>query len=243
MKYKTVAGNHLFCGDSFNIIDNMIQNNLKVDAIITDPPYEHVKGGMKSKKFNVGIMKEHSFLNTELNNFNRSKVLSFLEKTKHIFKTTYNGYYFCSKLQVPYYLEFATKNKLNFDILIWDRDKNNMTSTKFYASNIDYIIRIYGKKQGLRNLGDIDNKAEYYQKIQKFKKPKDYGHPTEKPLELIEGYILLSTDEEDVVLDPFMGTGTTGVACKKHKRNFIGIEIDNEIYGTALKRIEKLYEG
>ncbi len=204
-----------------------------VDLIVTDPPFEHIKWGMKSKKFNVGLMSKNSFLNTELNNFKKENVLIFLEWSKRLFKKSYNWYYFASKLQVPYYLEFATKNKLNFDILIYDRDKNNMTSTKFYASNIDYVIRIYWKWQWLRNIWNIEHKSQYYQKIQTFKKPNNYWHPTEKPLKLIENYLLLSSNEWDIILDPFMWSWTTGVACKNLNRDFIGIELDKEYFKIA----------
>lgn len=63
-------------------------------------------------------------------------------------------------------------------------------------------------------------------------------HPTQKPLELIEKLVLASSNEGDTVLDPCMGSGTTGVACKKNNRNFIGIEMDGEFYNIASRRIE-----
>lgn len=62
-------------------------------------------------------------------------------------------------------------------------------------------------------------------------------HPTQKPLDLIERLVRASSNENDLVLDPFMGSGTTGVACLKHKRNFIGIEADEGYYSAAKKRI------
>lgn len=63
-------------------------------------------------------------------------------------------------------------------------------------------------------------------------------HPTEKPIELNKIFISNSTNENDVVLDPFMGTGSCGVACKELNRNFIGIEIDERYFDIAKKRIE-----
>lgn len=62
-------------------------------------------------------------------------------------------------------------------------------------------------------------------------------HSTEKPTELIEWLLKYYSKEEDVVLDPTMGSGSTGVACKNMNRNFIGIEKDEEIYETAFNRI------
>jgi len=64
-------------------------------------------------------------------------------------------------------------------------------------------------------------------------------HPTEKPEELIERIILLGSKERDTILDPFMGSGTTGVVAKKLGRHFTGIEIDDEYFRIAKDRIEK----
>jgi site-specific DNA-methyltransferase (adenine-specific) len=64
-------------------------------------------------------------------------------------------------------------------------------------------------------------------------------HPTQKPLDLLKRIVLASTNENDIVFDPFMGSGTTGVACVKLGRKFIGIEIDEKYFEIACKRIEK----
>ncbi|MCD6417443.1 site-specific DNA-methyltransferase, partial [bacterium] len=65
-------------------------------------------------------------------------------------------------------------------------------------------------------------------------------HPTEKPEELLERIILLGSKEGDVILDPFMGSGTTGVVAKRYNRNFIGIEINPKYFKWAKERIEKI---
>lgn len=62
-------------------------------------------------------------------------------------------------------------------------------------------------------------------------------HGTMKPVNLIENFIRVASDECDVVLDPFMGSGTTGVACKNLNRNFIGIELDENYFEIAKNRI------
>lgn len=65
-------------------------------------------------------------------------------------------------------------------------------------------------------------------------------HPTQKPVMLLERIILQSSNEQDLVFDPFMGSGTTGVACKKLNRNFIGIELDKEYFEIANNRIDAI---
>jgi len=64
-------------------------------------------------------------------------------------------------------------------------------------------------------------------------------HPTEKPEKLLERIILIGSEEGDTVLDPFMGSGTTGVVAKQLNRNFIGIETDCTYFNIAKDRIEK----
>lgn len=68
------------------------------------------------------------------------------------------------------------------------------------------------------------------------------GHPCEKPIELMEWIIKTYTNEGDIVLDPYMGTGTTGVACNNLGRNFIGIEQDENYFNIAKKRLEEKKE-
>lgn len=62
-------------------------------------------------------------------------------------------------------------------------------------------------------------------------------HPTQKPVSVLEHIIKIASNEHDTVLDPFMGVGSTGVACKNLNRNFIGIEINKEYFAAAQKRI------
>ena len=68
------------------------------------------------------------------------------------------------------------------------------------------------------------------------------GHPAQFPLSLVEDHLISWSNEDDVVLDPFMGSGTTGVACINTNRNFIGIELDENYFEIAKKRIEEVEE-
>lgn len=65
-------------------------------------------------------------------------------------------------------------------------------------------------------------------------------HPTQKPVELFEYLIKTYTDEGDVVLDNCIGSGTTAIACLNTKRQYIGFEIEEKYYNTAVERINKL---
>ena len=105
--------------------------------------------------------------------------------------------------------------------LIWVASK-----TKKYFFNYDLAKQMNGGKQ-MKNLWQIN--AERHKT----------KHPTEKPESLLNRIILLGSNENDTVLDPFMGSGTTGVVAVQNNRKFIGIEISKEYFEIAEKRIEQ----
>ncbi|MBI3616562.1 MAG: site-specific DNA-methyltransferase [Candidatus Omnitrophica bacterium] len=107
--------------------------------------------------------------------------------------------------------------------LIWVASKS-----KKYYFDYETAKRISHGKQ-MRNLWTLY--AEKHKTI----------HPTEKPEILLERIILIGSRENDVILDPFMGSGTTGVVAKRLNRNFIGIEIDDKYFKIAEERIENAY--
>lgn len=72
--------------------------------------------------------------------------------------------------------------------------------------------------------------------------PRERLHPNEKPIELIERLVSIHTSEADTVCDPFMGSGTTGVACAKLGRKFIGIELEPKYFDIACRRIDEAYK-
>ncbi|NMC00170.1 MAG: site-specific DNA-methyltransferase, partial [Thermoanaerobaculaceae bacterium] len=105
--------------------------------------------------------------------------------------------------------------------LIWVASKS-----KKYYFNYDIALTLGNGKQ-MRNLWEIN--AERHKT----------EHPTEKPEKLLERILLIGSKENDTVMDPFMGSGTTGVVAKRFNRNFIGFEIDEKYFEMAKKRIEK----
>ena len=228
-------------GDCFEVMKEIPDKS--IDLIVTDPPYLHVKSGMKSKKFNVGTWKSESYMNKNMVSFDKEQIYIFLNEANRIMKKA-NMYIFCSKLQLQYYFSWIVEHKKKYDLLVWDKRKKAMKSTKFFTSDIDYVVRIYEDGVSLNKIVDSNGKAisGYYTKIQSYIQPKG-EHETIKPLELIKKYILLSTNENDVILDPFMGSGTTGVACKELNRDFIGIEIDDNYFDIVKKRMEEAKKG
>lgn len=219
-----------------------------IDLMITDPPYLHVKGGMKSKKFNVGrVWSADSRMVNEMSDFDKKEIFNFLDASLRVLKRA-NMYIFCSKLQLIHYFEYISEYNANvpksralkYDLLIWDKLDNRMMSSKFHASDIEYIVRIYEQGVSLNKVWDEDGKkadSDHYMKLQSFRKPMG-EHTTQKPVELIKRLIRISSNENDLVLDTFMGSGTTAIACINTNRNFIGFELDEGYFETANERIE-----
>lgn len=213
-----------------------------IDLVITDPPYLHVKGGMKSKKYNTGSWKADSYMVDKMSDFNKDKIFEFLDTVIPKMKKV-NMYIFCSKLQLVHYFEYiAQHKKLKYDLLIWDKVKYSMKSTKFFTSDIEYVVRIYEPGTSLNKILVEDaskSDINYYLKRQAFPQPKGI-HNTMKPVDLIKRYILLSSQENDIILDPFMGSGTTAIACLETNRQFLGFEINEEYYHFANNRINNV---
>ena len=121
------------------------------------------------------------------------------------------------------------------NILIWK--KNNCTPNRWYMKTCEFILFLYkGKAKPINNKGS----SQFF--VYKNKNGKEKLHPTEKPVDLIKELIYNSSNENDIVLDCFMGCGSTGVACLETNRRFYGIELDEKYFQIAKQRIG-LIEG
>ena len=115
------------------------------------------------------------------------------------------------------------------NILVWK--KNNVTCNKWYMKNCEFTLFLRkGKAKfinecGSKQVSDFDNIIG------------NKLHPTQKPVSLLEHLITLTTIEGQVVLDPFMGSGSTGIACKNLNRVFIGFEANDQYFDVASKRL------
>ena len=116
-------------------------------------------------------------------------------------------------------------------LIVWD--KGNVTPNRYYLNVYELVLMLRkGKARNINNMGEKN--------IQRFKNIiGNKTHPTEKPVELNKVFIANSSNENETVLDPFMGSGSCGVAAKELNRNFIGIEIDKKYFDIAQERINK----
>ena len=204
-----------------------------IDCIAVDPPYKITargnggnSGGMFQKKIvNSGKL----FANNELD------IEDWLDEFYRVLKKDSHCYIMTNNKNIYHYLDVINNSKFHFiKNLIWVKDNKIMGQT--YMSQFEYIIMLRkGSHKRINNCGTSDVLQIPNKKLKDSNNKTIYD--TEKPVELMKILIENSTNENDTVLDPFMGIGSTGVACKLTNRNFIGIELDKHYFMVASERI------
>lgn len=145
------------------------------------------------------------------------------------------GYFFCNKTLVVPYIQWAIKNKFNYDILVMAKSNPIPSYNNHHLSDLEYIIMIREKGSYFSKHKDIDDFRKFY-----LTSCKKGVHPAEKPVDLIKRLIRVSSKENDIILDPFLGSGTTAVAAKDLNRKYIGYEIDSEYFNITKERLEEI---
>jgi site-specific DNA-methyltransferase (adenine-specific) len=239
----------LIHGDCLIEMDKLIEQGVKVDAIITDPPYNISKENnfktMKDRKNRVGM---------DFGEWDKgADLFSYISKIPKLLKVNGNFIVFndwknlgdiekiCEKncLHAKRCLVFKKKNPAPFN-----RDRLNVNDVEFA---IWFVLGKQTSNNSLISKKWVFNRHTPLQSCV-FEYVVESGggfkkyHPTQKSVKQMEKLLLIYTNENDVVLDPFMGSGTTGVACINTGRNFIGIELDENYFNISVDRINKAKE-
>ena len=122
-------------------------------------------------------------------------------------------------------IDYFQKKKCNWNLLTWHKTNPIPTCGNKYLSDTEYCL--FFREKGVKLYGSFDTKFTYYVTHSNMKDKKQFHHPTIKPLEIVKNHIINSTQENDLVLDCFMGSGTTAMACKELNRNFLGFELNH----------------
>ena len=201
-----------------------------VDLIVTDPPYEF-HNGHGGGSFGTDNREYHD----ELKGLDKGIKNDVLEEMLRVLKRP-NLYIWCNKNQIRQYLDFFVDAGCTYDILTWHKNNPVPTCCNKYLSDTEYCL-FFRKKAPL--YGTYETKRKFWVTDLNTKDKDMYDHPTIKPLNIIRRLVENSSKEEQVVLDPYMGSGTTGVACMLTNREFIGYEIDPDYFDMAQKRIDE----
>lgn len=228
----------LYWGDCLKIMDGLIADGVKVDAIITDPPY-----GTTACKWDSVIPFDEMWkrLNTLIKDngaivFTAMQPFSSLMVTSNIKGFSYEWVWVKSKITGVLNAKKMPVRK-HEQILVFNNPKvynpqglvKKGTLTKQGSSS-----SVYNKRKTEAYIQEFEN---YPRDVLEIKSEGKTVHPTQKPVALMEYLVKTYTNEGDTVLDFTMGSGTTGVACKRLNRNFIGIELDLNYYMIAQERI------
>lgn len=193
-----------------------------VDLILTDPPY-----GMSLKPQRVsGKFHGKQIINDD----GLSWVTEFFEQCFRVAKNNTASMFFCNHFCVAEFIQAAKQAGYNIkNLIVWNKNAFGMGGNWRPCHELVLICtkgRFVTHSNSLRTI--IDFKRVHHTKAM---------HPTEKPVDLLEHLISAPDYDPSVILDPFMGSASTGVAAIKTGRKFIGIELDPDYFAIAEKRI------
>lgn len=205
-------------GDCLNVMSDIPDNS--VDMVLTDPPYgmNYQSGRRKSKAKAIIGDQDISFLD----DLSRELYRVSKENSAH--------YIFCSYHNIDKFKQSFEKYFKIKNILTWVKNNASMGDLSAdFAPKTEFILFL---QKGRRN---INGKRD--SNVLEFKKTNNKLHLTQKPVDMLEFMISKFSDRGDIVLDPFMGSGSTAIACINTSRSFIGIEIDKDYFSIAKERV------
>lgn len=253
----TLTKDKIICGNAYELIKQIPSKS--IDLIITDPPYEYGNNGggcfgTKKRKYHkeylslykqTGSTKETERLRisgdkdkqrASLSPLSKGIDLSILDEFCRVLKKI-NIYIWCSKAQIGKIINYFENKKCNIELITWHKTNPIPACNNTYLSDTEYCI--FAREKGVKLYGNYYTKKKYYVTPCNVADKKLYCHPTIKPLEIIQNLIINSSNEGDIILDPFIGSGTTAVACANLNRNYIGFEIEQKYVDICNQRLKE----
>ena len=220
--------NNIHLGDSYELIKLIPDKS--IDLIMIDPPYDIETKGGTNNRIGKSMLKIKDELDTIKEGINKE----IFKELMRVMKKP-NIYIWCNKKQIIEYLDFfVTNNDCSFEILIWEKINPIPLCGGNYL--IDKEFCLYFRK-GIKLNTTFESAKTIFRSSLIVNDKKDFEHPSIKPLNFIKTLIANSSNENDVVLDCFSGSGTTCIACKEIGRQFIGIEIDDKWHKISVDRL------
>ncbi len=207
-------------GDCLELLKELKNNSVKL--LVTDPPYciGTTSNGIKGTWSDNNLIKPFFEIY-----FNEIKRVLCNDGAFYV-NTDWRTY--------PFLYPIICEKMLVRNCIVWDYEW--IKAGSHYRFSHEFII--YGTKtENGKRLFSASERDVWREKPINYTDNKKW-HQAEKPEKLIEQMIVNSSNEGDLVLDTFIGSGTTAIVCKKLKRNFIGFEINSEVFKTATRRIQ-----
>lgn len=226
IKEERIGGQRLILGDCLDVMPLLG----RFDAVVTDPPYELSDAPAGKSDW---IKSTQKFSSDEYKSIvNGVNYESLFESWVGIMSPM-NGFVFCSNKQISKLMSKPESMGLSTTLLVWHKTNAAPFANGVWRGDIEYIVHFRGK--GATFIGGATEKT----KVIQHPIVQDDRHPTVKPIPIIERLIGNCSNSGDTILDPFMGSGTTLVACQRMGRNGTGIELDPEYFDIACKRVEE----
>ena len=210
--------------------------NSSIDLILTDPPYNLAPFSSGNIHLNNG-----KTINNNIASWDNIplKPEDYIAPFTRIIKPTGNIFIFTSYSLLGKWYDAFNPLFSTFQVFVWH--KTTPTQSVYHNSflnSCEFVVCLWnrGHTWNFSSQKEMHNFFECPSCIppEKLFSPK---HPTQKPLALIEHLLRIASNPNDVVFDPFMGVATTGVACLKNNRRFIGTDIDEQYVQASLKRL------
>lgn len=249
MRYHQSTNVVLHLGCAIAVLRDLAESS--VDAIFADPPYLLSNGGISCQSGRMVSVNKGDWDVSNGFSADYEWHKSWLQECKRVLKP--NGTIWVSGTHHNIYQIGHAMQALDYRILneiSWIKPNAPPNLSCRYFTHSHETILWASKSKKARHTFNYElvkekNAGKQMRSFWTFtaprKREKSFGrHPTQKPLSLLELIVLSSTNPDDVVLDPFAGSGTTGVAAISHGRRFIGIDNNEEYLSIASKRIEAI---
>lgn len=234
--------NDLFNEDSLELMDRMISEGVKVDAIITDPPFNIVeKVGKGIHLFRQAEKQRDASISEESMSFDVGfDQFAWLERVPKILKKGGNLVIFNDWENMGDIARKLRELKIKVKCLNhWQ--KTNPCPAEWgrrFVAGREYFLHCTNGSGYEFNVDKL-HKGDFTYPLTKQSEKSHGKHPNQKPINLMSEIVSILTKEGDVVFDPFMGSGSTGVAAKNLNRSFIGCELNHDFYELAKRRINQ----
>jgi len=224
-----------YLADAFALVKELQKRQVIVDHIITDPPY-------KISKENNFTTLDQPRKGIDFGQWDKKfDLCGWIKDYVSILSPNGSVIIFCSYLYISDLVKELEQNDIDVkDVLIWKK-ANPMPRNieRRYVQDMEFAI--WGVKKNSKWVFNKPKDKPYLRSLFETSTVSGHeknGHPTQKSLALMEHIIKIHTNPSDLVIDPFMGSGTTGVACLNLNRRFIGIENNNSYYRIAVNRLQ-----
>jgi site-specific DNA-methyltransferase (adenine-specific) len=257
----------LLKGDCIKILNQARENS--VDMIFADPPYFLSNGGITCHAGKMVSVNKGKWDKSKGTKENHEFITEWLKACKRVLKP--NGTIWVSgTTHIVYSIGFAMQEldyKILNDIVWYKRNAPPNLSCRYFTHSTEIVLwaakdskskhyfnyplmKQANNGKQMRNLWEYGDEKEVKQEdnVWEISSPKPeektFGkHPTQKPIELLRRIILASTQESDLILDPFCGSSTTGVVAAEEKRKYVGIDLEPEYLELSKKRLEQVFSN